>query len=58
MTPLHVEFERGPDRIQESQGQRINPHTWTHGSAAQRQMWFEMGFDTADTEACDTFADL
>lgn len=45
----------GDDRIQQSQGQRINPHTWTHGSAEQRQFWFEQGFDTGDTEMCDTF---
>ena len=45
----------GDDRIQQSQGQRINPHTWTHGSAEQRQFWFEQGLDTGDTEVCDTF---
>jgi len=45
----------GDDRIQQSQGQRVNPHNWTHGSAAQRQEWFERGLDTGDTEACDTF---
>ncbi len=45
----------GDDRIQQSQGQAINEHNWTHGSAAQRQEWFERGFDTGDTEACDTF---
>ena len=48
----------GDDRIQQSQGQRVDPHGWTHGSAEQRQAWFEQGFDTADTESCDTFADL
>lgn len=48
----------GDDRIQQSQGQRIDPHGWTHGSAAQRQEWFERGFSTADTESCDTFADF
>lgn len=46
----------GDDRIQQSSGQRVNPHGWTHGSAAQRQEWLEIGLDTADTEACDTFS--
>ena len=45
----------GDDRIQASQGQAINPHTWTHGSAQQRQDWFTAGFDTGDTESCDPF---
>lgn len=45
----------GDDRIQQSQGQRVNPHTWTHGSAAQREDWFLRGLETADTESCDTF---
>ena len=48
----------GDDRIQQSSGQAVNPHTWTHGSSAQRQQWFDLGFTTGDTEQCDTFADL
>lgn len=46
----------GDDRIQQSSGQRVDPHSWTHGSSAQRQDWFERGFTTGDTEVCDTFA--
>lgn len=48
----------GDDRIQQSSGQRVDPHSWTHGSSAQRQEWFERGFSTFDTESCDTFAGL
>lgn len=48
----------GDDRIQQSSGQAVNPHTWTHGSSAQRQEWFDIGFSTGDTEQCDTFVGL
>lgn len=45
----------GDDRIMESSGMEVDPDSFTHGTAEQRRMWLERGYDTADPEACLTF---
>jgi len=45
----------GDDRLQRQAGRNPNPESFTHGSSAQRTMWFRRGFDTGRLDACDTF---
>ena len=46
----------GDDRIQAKATGRVDPESWTHGSAEQRQTWFRRGLATGDPGDCDTFA--
>jgi hypothetical protein len=46
----------GDDRIQQQTQGRIDPETFTHGTAEQRAHWLQTGFDSGKLESCDTFS--
>jgi predicted metalloprotease len=45
----------GDDRIQQAATGRIDPESFTHGTAEQRRNWFLTGFQEGDPAACNTF---
>jgi predicted metalloprotease len=45
----------GDDSIQSRAGY-VDPHTFTHGTSAQRINWFKQGFNSGKPDSCDTFS--
>ena len=46
----------GDDTLQRRMQGRVVPETFTHGSAQQRQRWFQAGFASGKIESCDTYS--
>ena len=46
----------GDDALQGSRGGAVVPESFTHGTSAQRQKWFNTGLKTGSVKACDTFS--
>ena len=46
----------GDDALQRGNGGAVVPESFTHGSSAQRQRWFDAGLKTGSVKACDTFS--
>ncbi|MDQ6687759.1 MAG: neutral zinc metallopeptidase [Actinomycetota bacterium] len=45
----------GDDRIQKQSQGRVNPESFTHGTSAQRESWFNIGRSRGTIAACNTF---
>jgi predicted metalloprotease len=45
----------GDDHIQKMSRGTVSPESFTHGTSAQRQMWFRRGLDGGTVASCNTF---
>ena len=46
----------GDDTLQRQAQGRVVPDSFTHGTSAQRQRWFNSGFKGGTVGSCNTFA--
>lgn len=52
---MNAAAQIGDDTLQRNAGQRVRPHTFTHGTSEQRQRWFARGLESGNLEMCNTF---
>lgn len=48
----------GDDRLQRMATGHVSPETFTHGTSAQRDEWFQRGLDSGRLSACNTFSQV
>lgn len=53
---MNAAAQIGDDTMQRNAGQRVQPHTFTHGTSDQRQRWFRRGLESGNLTDCDTFS--
>lgn len=53
---MNAAAQIGDDTLARNAGRLVRPHTFTHGTSAQRQRWFLRGYESGDLTTCDTFA--
>ena len=46
----------GDDALQRAGGGAVVPESFTHGTSAQRQHWFDTGLQSGSLQRCDTFS--
>ncbi len=46
----------GDDALQRAGGGAVVPDSFTHGTSAQRQRWFDTGLKNGSVKGCDTFS--
>ena len=55
-TAMNAAQKIGDDALQRSAGRAVMPESFTHGSSAQRQRWFGVGYKNGRVDDCDTFS--
>lgn len=53
---LNAAHQIGDDTLARNAGREVMPHTFTHGTSAQRSRWFRTGLTSGQIADCDTFA--
>lgn len=53
---LNAARKIGDDYLQRQAGRVPQPHTFTHGTSAQRARWFARGYDSGALAQCDSMA--